>query len=93
MVADTGKALRADTLKPLNLPEPVNVEEDARGLPVALKTKRRQIITAIEDRWRIDDEWWRQEIARRYFDVELNNGSVTTVFQDLITGKWYRQRY
>jgi len=29
MVADTGKTLRADTTKPINLPETVTVEENA----------------------------------------------------------------
>jgi len=94
MVADTGKALRADTLKPLNLPEPVNVEEDARGLPVALKTKRRQIITAIEDRWRIDDEWWRREpVARLYYAVRLASGQAMVLCHNLADGRWYRQSY
>ncbi len=59
MVENTGKTLRADTYKPVNTPEPVQVEEDASGLPVAVRMKRRQAVTAIEDRWRIDDEWWR----------------------------------
>ena len=42
MVEDTGKAVRSVTLKPVNQPEPENVEENAAGLPVALETKHRQ---------------------------------------------------
>ncbi len=61
MVADTGKTLRADAYKPVNAPEPLRVEEDADGLPIAVRTKRRQAVNSIEDRWRLDDEWWRAE--------------------------------
>jgi hypothetical protein len=42
--------------------------------------------------WRIDDEWWRQEISRCYFELELSGGTVITAFQDLISGTWYWQR-
>ena len=37
MVADTGKTLRADTTKPVNLPELLSVEENPAGLPIAVK--------------------------------------------------------
>jgi len=32
MVADTGKTLRPDSIKPVNLPEPLQVEESPAGL-------------------------------------------------------------
>jgi len=50
-------------------------------------------VTAIRDTWRIDDEWWRTEISRRYFALELDGGNRRTVFQDLVTGAWYVQHY
>ena len=94
MVENTGKALRADTSKPVNTPEPVSVEEDAAGQPVALKKRRRQAITAIDDRWRIDDEWWRPEaVARLYYAVRLASGQRLVLYQDLGHGGWYRQDY
>ena len=65
MVENTGKTLRTDTYRPVNTPKPVNVEEDTTGQPVALKKKRRQAIDSIDDRWRIDDEWWRPEPVAR----------------------------
>jgi hypothetical protein len=92
MVADTGKTLRADTLKPVNLPEPVQVEENQPGLPVMVKLKRRQRIIAIEDRWRIDDEWWRTEsISRIYYAVLLASGQRLVLYKDLMKNEWYRQ--
>ena len=92
MVEDTGKAVCAVTLKPVNQPEPENVEENAAGLPVALETKHRQPVKAIDDRWRIDDEWWRSEpISRMYYAVRLASGQKLTIYKDLVGGGWYRQ--
>jgi len=59
---------------------------------VALKKRQRKVIS-IRNIWRIDDEWWREEISRLYYELELDNGSVITVFQDLVSGKWYQQKY
>jgi hypothetical protein len=72
----------------------VKVEEDAAGLPVATRMKRRQVIMAIEDRWRIDDEWWRREpVSRLYFTVCLASGQRLVLYKDLNDGGWYRQLY
>jgi hypothetical protein len=51
-------------------------------------------ITRIEDRWRVDDEWWRgRPVSRFYFQVLLEDGRHATVFHDLIDDRWYEQRY
>jgi hypothetical protein len=94
MVEDTGKTLRADTYKPVNTPEPVKIEEDASGLPLAVRMKRRQAVISIEDKWRLDDEWWRSEaISRLYYNVLLASGQRLVLYKDLITGGWYQQGY
>jgi hypothetical protein len=94
VVEDTGKTLRADTYRPVNTPEPLSVEEDASGLPVAVKLKRRQAVISIEDRWRIDDEWWRAgPVSRLYYNVLPASGQRLVLYKDLITGKWYQQEY
>ena len=79
---------------PLNVPRDIRVTADEDGSPVFvwLGSGWRRVIR-IRNVWRIDDEWWRQEISRRYFEMELSDGSVITVFQDLISGNWSRQRY
>ena len=94
MVKDTGETLRAGAGKPVNTPEPVEVVENALGLPVAVKLAQRQKVTAIEDRWRIDDEWWRRDqVSRAYYAVMLKSGQRTVIYKDLAAGGWYRQTY
>jgi len=94
LVADTGKTLRADTAKPVNLPEPLAVEEGPDGLPAFVKLKRRQKIIAVEDCWRIDDEWWRSEpVSRLYYAVILASGQRLVLAKNLIANSWYRQSY
>jgi hypothetical protein len=94
MVKDSGKTLCAETYRPVNAPEPVNVEEAPSGLPLAVKTPRRQAIKAIEDRWRIDDEWWRSEpVSRLYCAALLASGQRLVLYKDLIDNRWYKQSY
>jgi hypothetical protein len=95
MVQDTGKAIRADSYRPVNLPEPVQVEEvPSSGLPLAVRAPQRQAVITIEDTWRIDDEWWRPEpISRLYCEVTLDTGQILVLYKDLINDCWYRQSY
>jgi hypothetical protein len=95
VVTDTGKTLRAEASRPVNAPEPVKVEEDGSGFPAAVGEKRRrQAVAAVEDRWRLDDEWWRREpVARLYYSVRLASGHRVVLYKDLTTGEWYRQGY
>ncbi|MDM7999023.1 MAG: hypothetical protein QUS33_03235 [Dehalococcoidia bacterium] len=79
---------------PLNIPRDIRVTAGEGGNPVSIwMGKRQRRVVRIRNVWRIDDEWWRQEISRRYFELELNDGSVVTIFQDLVSGNWSHQRY
>jgi hypothetical protein len=70
------------------------VEEDASGLPMVVRMPRRQTVAAIEDKWRLDDEWWRAEtISRLYYNVLLASGQRLVLYKDLVTGGWYQQEY
>ena len=81
-------------LRLLNQPKPAAVEANAHGEPDAVVVQGRfQHVRAIQDSWRIDDEWWREEIARRYFAVEFENGRKLTVYHDLVGGGWFAQAY
>ena len=80
--------------KPLNLPEAIFVKEGPSGSPIAVKLKQRHPIIAIEDCWRIDDEWWRTEpVSRLYYAVILDSGRRMVLSNNLIDKHWYQQTY
>ncbi len=81
-------------VRTLNQPKPLEVEADERGLPRRVTRRRQRLrIASVLDVWRIDDEWWRAEISRRYFLVVLEGGISRTIYQDLVTGEWFEQSY
>ena len=78
--------------RPLDLPRPLPVRTDSLGVPVALRPDRRWLrVDAVQESWRIDDEWWRTSIHRIYYRLVLEDGAVTTLFRDLATKRWYLQ--
>ena len=84
----------ASGLVPLNAPRPAAVESGSRGEPRAVLVKGvYQRVATIHDTWRVDDEWWRDEVARRYFIAELESGRRLTLYHDLINDAWYIQTY
>ena len=94
MVKDPGTPAGAGSLRRLNQPLPAAVEANPHGEPKAMLWKGRFLhVRAIHDSWRIDDEWWREEIVRRYFLIELENGRRLTLYHDLIADAWYEQSY
>ena len=95
MVASARAPVHAGRLRALNAPRPVTVKASAEGEPVAVRLRPGgdwQRLT-VQERWRIDDEWWREPISRRYLTLLLADGALRTVFQDLTDGRWYEQRY
>ena len=104
MVADSGTAPHPGGIRPLDAPQPVQVEVDGNDMPAAIAAvkgsnarasrsyKRRRVLEVL-DVWRIDDEWWRkQPVSRIYYRVALEDGTATGLFKDLISGQWSRQR-
>ena len=83
-------------LRPLNAPTPLRVQLDDRGRIVSIWRQGRltpRTIAAVQDRWRIDDEWWREHpISRVYYEVVLDDGTLLTMYQDLVADAWYEQR-
>ena len=81
-------------ITPVFTPREIGVIANQEGEPTAVTLKKRpRKVVSVRNIWRIDDEWWREEISRLYYELELDNGSVITVFQDLVSGKWYQQKY
>lgn len=54
-----------------------------------------QPVSLLRRPWRIDQLWWRPggAVSRRYYRVAPENGPPLTLYQDLLTGLWYRQEY
>ncbi|HET7558402.1 MAG TPA: hypothetical protein VFK80_00460 [Limnochordia bacterium] len=101
MVAHPRTPLRAHQLRTLNAPRPLDVRGAADQPPAALRFAALpggraragawlQVERALE-RWRIDDEWWREPISRRYYRLLLADGRILVVFCDLLSGLWYAQ--
>jgi hypothetical protein len=94
VVQNSGKTLRPGAYKSVNLPEAVEVKENGDGLPLEVLLPSRQNIAAIEDRWRIDDEWWRAEpVSRMYYAVLLRSGQKLVIYKDLLKNVWFKQVY
>ena len=93
MVKDTRTTAGASHIRALNEPQSVAVKAEDDGLPTALKLRRRWVLVeALVDRWRIDDEWWRERpVSRMYYECLVDQGLHMTVFHDLMTGEWYQQ--
>ena len=82
------------TLQPLKEPRPVAVEADGSGEPVVVVLAgRRLAVLQVQDVWRIDDEWWREEISRMYYRLLLEDGRAATVYYDLLGDRWWGQDY
>jgi hypothetical protein len=44
------------------------------------------------NRWRVHLDWWRVDIWREYFQVEVDTGFTCVIYRDLLTGEWYLER-
>jgi len=92
VVAHTGEAAGAGAIRALNEPRPINVRAGERGVPLEVQVDGWQRVLAVEERWRLDDEWWRERpVSRVYWRVLLEDGRVATVFNDLVSGRWAQQ--
>ncbi len=95
MVKDPRTSVRAHRLRPLAGPRGLHVEVDERGVPLQVLFEGvLRNVASIQDRWRIDDEWWRETpLSRMYYQLQLDGGRIVTVYQDLVGGAWCVQRY
>lgn len=81
-------------LKPLGQPRPVTVRTEEHGKPVYVRLpgKPARRVAVVRERWRIDDEWWREKISREYWAVVLDDGRMLTFYRDLSDEAWYVQK-
>ena len=82
--------MKTDRLRTINTPRRVEVELGVAGLPVMVE---RRAVESVGEIWRIDDEWWREHpIARMYYALILDDGTLLTVYHDLASDTWFEQR-
>ena len=95
------------SLRPIGLPRPVAVQEDALGLPATVVRAAAHsahsahapsgtpvCVEQVEEVWRIAEAWWREAPqARTYYRVILEGGRPLTLFRDDTTGAWFEQSY
>ena len=83
-------------LRPLNAPSPLQVQSDDQGRIVSVWRQGRltpRTLAAVQDHWRIDDEWWREHpVSRTYYELLLDDGTLLTVYHDLLADLWFEQR-
>ena len=94
----------ADRLRALNIPQRVEVELDASGSPTKIEMRNAECgvrniddrgsvtIEAVRETWRIDDEWWREPVSRKYYEVLVEGGGRVVLFVDLVTLEWFVQK-
>jgi hypothetical protein len=72
----------------VNAPRAALVEANFDGTPWQVN---RRGVALVREEWRVVDRWWTEEpVDRRYFEVVLESGESTVVFQE--DGKWFSQR-
>jgi hypothetical protein len=92
MVAHSGTSIRPDQLRPLNRPRPCQVTTE-RGVPTEIiEGKRHYPVERVQDRWQINDEWWRAEIERHYFELVMADGRIRTIYHDRVHNEWFEQQ-
>ena len=94
MVTNTRAPDSTGAIRTLNRPVSLEVELGDYALPKALKLRARWVdVESISDRWRIDDEWWRETpISRMYYECVVDQGLKVTVFRVLFDGDWFQQK-
>lgn len=64
----------------------------ASAAAAAGRSGARSRVEEVIEVWRVDDEWWRDPICRRYVEVALQGGGHVVLFEDLTTGNWFMQQ-
>lgn len=70
----------------------MRTDELGEPIHVRLPGKTARRVAVVRERWRIDDEWWRQAISRDYRTIVLDDGKVLTLYHDLLDDTWYVQK-
>jgi hypothetical protein len=80
-------------MRAVNEPKQVWVQVDAMGTPVAVQRRgwpKPVAVARVQDRWKLEDEWWRERpISRFYHALLLEDGALVVAYYDLEKEVWY----
>lgn len=95
VLASRGK-LRTDSFRSLNLPRPLQVVSSREGEPQVVQFRSGSEgvgVARIRECWRVEDRWWtEQPVSRTYYELELEDGRIITLFHDALGDQWHEQR-
>ena len=69
----------------------IEPELDAGGALVAIRWAGRREPVEVCNRWRVDENWWREPIARDYFKV-VGTRWLALIYYDRVSGSWHLER-
>ena len=69
----------------------IDAELDAAGGLVAIRWSGRREPVEVCNRWRVEEDWWREPIARDYFKV-VGRQWLALVYRDRVTDTWHIER-
>jgi hypothetical protein len=74
----------------LAVPRRVAVRSAEDGRPRVVDSRD---VDAVRESWLIEDRWWTDKpVRRRYWEIVTTCGRDEVVFEDLLSGRWWRQR-
>jgi len=74
----------------LSVPRRVSVTGGDDGVPLAVEGRE---VDAVRECWLVEDRWWTERpLHRRYWEIVTSCGRNEIVFEDLLGGRWWRQR-
>ena len=69
----------------------IDVETDPAGSIVAIAWNGRRETVEVCNRWRVEESWWREPIARDYFKV-VGEHWLALIYFDRVAGSWHLER-
>jgi hypothetical protein len=69
----------------------VDAELDDAGRLVAIRWNGRREPVEVCNRWRVEEAWWGEPIARDYFKV-VGRSWLALVYLDRVAGTWHLER-
>jgi hypothetical protein len=71
----------------------IQVKHDDAAQPcLFVWRKQPHMVDQITNSWRIDTEWWQEQVAREYFEVTTPTGLWVVMFRDCLRDSWFMQR-